>query len=236
MIQLALMASGGGTTAEYVFRQCQRGRGLHGLFDPRCLIISHRQVTAADRLRDAGFGGQIYTCSGNMFGPERFGEILLDIFGEERIDWFAQYGWLPLTPEAVIKEYPGINQHPAPVPWFGGKGMYGRAPHKAIREFAQRVERPILTEATAQLVHPEFDQGERIACISYPVSLDCSTPMLQQALLPLEHQCQVEALLRIAAYGGKAPPPVESYFELLPGEEDILAEAKRLAIEAWPHG
>lgn len=244
MIRLAMMASGGGTTAEHIWRQCQEGGMLYGLVEPVCLVASRPGIGAVKRLREAGFRGRIHVvCPGDLRDEQMLEVWLSGAFRYEEIDWFGQYGWLPRTPARIAQDFRGINQHPAPVPWFGGQGMYGRAPHSAVLRFFSRANRSeCQTEVTAQLVHPEFDQGARIAVITHePLALRYgrspdNVEEMRWELLRLEHQVQVEALLRIVAHDGEIPPPVESSFELRTGEEELLTEAKAWAIAAYPHG
>ena len=236
MIRLAIFASGGGTTAQYILRQTLPGGVLNELVEVRCLIASRRDIGAIEKFQTSDFTGTIYVCDKRKHTVESYKQAILDILRSEEIDWFGQYGWLPKMPEEVISAFQGINQHPAAVPHFGGKGMYSRAPHKAVINFARNVERQICTVATAQLVAPEYDEGGILAEVPLLVNPNWTAEQLRDQLLPLEWQCQVLALLRIAAFGGATPLSVRSVFELQPGEEELLEAAKAAAITAYPYG
>ena len=235
IIRLAMMVSGGGTTAKYVFKACSSGGELHGLVQPVCLIASAEDIGAIKRLDKAGFKGKVFICNPRELG-KNLGGALCQEMDDCEVDWFGQYGWLPMTPSVVINNFHGINQHPAPVPYFGGRGMYSRAPHAAVIEFSRLAKRQVCTEATAQLVAPEYDRGAIIAYTTMLVFPEDTVESLQQRLLPLEWQTQVTALKRIAQNGGNPPMPLESDFELLPGEKKLLEEAKRMAREQYPRG
>lgn len=234
-IQLAMLVSGSGTTAKHVYEACLSGGKLHGLVQPVCLIASAEGIGAIERLRNTGFEGRISICDPRKLG-KNLGGALCQEMDDCEVDWFGQYGWLPMTPSIVIENFHGINQHPAPVPYFGGKGMYSRAPHAAVINFRDLVQRKVKTEATAQLVAPEYDEGGIIARISMDVLPEDTVDELQRRLLPLEWQTQVLALKRIALNGGNPPVPVESDFELLPGEEELLERAKEMARKQYPRG
>lgn len=233
-IRLALLASGGGTTAEFVFKTCREGV-LRGLVEPVCLIASAEGIGAIERLKNARFDGSVHVCNPRVLG-KGLGDELCQIMKQHDVDWFGQCGWLPMTPIVVIENFHGINQHPAPVPYFGGKGMYSRAPHAAVIEFSRMVERQVCTEATAQLVAPDYDEGSILAWTSTPVYLGDTVESLQQRLLPIEWETQVTALWRIANNNGSPPKPVESSFVLMPGEEELLEQAKEKARKLYPRG
>ncbi|MCX6812488.1 MAG: formyltransferase family protein [Candidatus Berkelbacteria bacterium] len=234
-IRLALLASGSGTTCEQIFRACQKCGELFGLVEPVCLVISSADAGAINRLKNAGFAGEIYICNPKIVGKEKFADELISIFQKEKIDWFGQYGWLPLMPVEVIKKFHGINQHPAPVPFFGGRGMYGRTPHAAIINFRYLVGRPVKTEATAQIVAEKYDAGEIIATMLTEVRENDMVKSLQARVLPLEWKTQIEALKIISENNGEILP-AKSNFTLLPGEEKILLKAKEQAIKSYPKG
>lgn len=239
-IRLAMLVSGSGTTAEFIFKACQEKGDLFGLIEPVCLIASAEGVGAIERLQKAGFKGRISVCNPRTLG-KKLGDALCQELHDCEVDWFGQYGWLPMTPVEVIENFHGINQHPAPVPYFGGKGMYGLAPHAAVIEFRRLAvermeERQVSTEATAQLVAKDYDEGPIIAWTAIPVLDGDTAESLQKELLPLEWRTQVKALDLIARNGGNPTRPVESSFELLEEEEDLLVEAKKYARKQYPHG
>jgi len=236
MIRLAVFASGGGTTARYILEQTFPGGSLHGLVEVPCLVTSRKSIKAVDKFLASDFAGTIYTCDKREFSPVDYEQTILEILHHEKIDWFGQYGWLPKMPAVVANTFRGINQHPAPVPHFGGKGMYSRAPHQAVINFARITERSVTTVATAQLVAVEYDLGGILAEVPLEFNPNWDAEELQARLLPLEWQCQVTALLRIAAHDGEVPPTIRSHFQLQPGEEEILETAKEAAITAYPKG
>lgn len=236
MIRLAVFASGGGTTARYILEQTFPGGSLHGLVEVPCLVTSRKSIKAVDKFLASDFAGTIYTCDKREFSPVDYEQTILEILHQEEIDWFGQYGWLPKMPEGVVNAFRGINQHPAPVPHFGGKGMYSRAPHQAVINFARITHWEVTTVATAQLVAAEYDLGGILAEVPLEVNPNWDAEELQARLLPLEWQCQVMALLRIAAHDGEVPPTIKSHFQLQPGDEVVLTRSKTEAIAAYPRG
>jgi len=88
------------------------------------------------------------------------GDFLAGICEEQQVDWIVLAGYLRLVPGSLIDIYEGkiINLHPALLPNYGGKGMYGRNVHEAVIA-NQELESGI----TIHFVNREFDKGRIIA-------------------------------------------------------------------------
>lgn len=86
-------------------------------------------------------------------------EHLIEVCKNEAVDWIMLAGYLRKIPEGLIQAFPEriINLHPALLPKFGGKGMYGMNVHKAVVEAKETV-----TGITIHFVNEEFDKGETI--------------------------------------------------------------------------
>ncbi len=108
-----------------------------------------------------------------MFNRQQFksGEVV-DILKENQIDWVILAGFLWLVPKNIVEAFPNkiINIHPALLPKFGGKGMYGHFVHEAVVENKE-------TESgiTIHFVNEHYDEGAIIFQASYPV-LPTDTP------------------------------------------------------------
>lgn len=87
-------------------------------------------------------------------------DAVLSELEDSEVDWIVLAGWLLLIPEYLVKKYNGhiINIHPALLPKYGGKGMFGRYVHQAVKE-AKEAESGI----TIHLVNERFDEGEILA-------------------------------------------------------------------------
>ncbi|MEA5460107.1 phosphoribosylglycinamide formyltransferase [Arcicella sp. LKC2W] len=91
---------------------------------------------------------------------------VVKILQENQIDWVILAGFLWLVPKNVVEAFPNkiINIHPALLPKFGGKGMYGHFVHEAVVENKE-------TESgiTIHFVNEHYDEGAVIFQASYPV-------------------------------------------------------------------
>ena len=109
-----------------------------------------------------------------------------DVFVQElqkrKIELVILAGFLWLAPKNLVSAFEGriINIHPALLPKFGGKGMYGHFVHEAVRE-AKEVESGI----TIHLVNEEFDKGKILFQAKASVE-NCSASEIEQKVRALE--------------------------------------------------
>lgn len=237
----ASLISGSGSTMDAMARAIKGGE-VSGIV-PACVISStdnagglekaqrrNIDVFVVDRDRYRNGDGTV-----DQYG---FGQVILKILKLEGVDFITQNGWMPLTPENVIDAYKDsiYNQHPAPVPEFGGPGMFGIRPHAAILEFMQRTTKPgfrMATEVVVQRVDKEFDKGAVLHREIVFIEEGDTPEGLQKRALPVEHEVQMR-LLKSRASGVIQERAHQSWVK--PGEEHILKEAKLHAIARYPKG
>lgn len=113
------------------------------------------------------------------------GLTLLQELDYRGIDWIVLAGFLRKLPVNLIHGYRDriINIHPALLPKFGGKGMYGMHVHRAVIE-ARETE----TGISIHLVNEEFDQGRILAQYSVPVGEADTPESVAQKVQELEHR------------------------------------------------
>lgn len=236
-IRLAGFFSGGASTLGQLYLATLPEMMLDGGTELALIIGSEEEAGGFDRLGRYGYTGPAAVCNPKSFTtPEAFGEELLRLLRLHKINWFGQYGWLPMTPENVIAEYPGINQHPQLATLFGGKGWYSLTPHAGAYEFA-KLTRHRTAYPIAQLVHPEYDRGDLLAMTPVHILDNCPSPeALQKQVLPYEWLTQIEALRHIADCDGDVPPTLPCPINLTSGEALILGNVRTKTLVAFPHG
>lgn len=86
-------------------------------------------------------------------------ELVLGLFRESHIDFVVLAGFLLLLPEYLLKEFPErvVNIHPALLPKFGGKGMFGMRVHEEVIRQGE-----YQTGITIHYVNERYDEGEII--------------------------------------------------------------------------
>ena len=102
-----------------------------------------------------------------------------------RIDFIVLAGFLWKIPQALVQAYPGkiINIHPALLPKFGGKGMYGRFVHEAVIAAAETE-----TGITIHYVDEQYDHGQPIFQAKVVVEKDDTPETLAKKVHLLEYE------------------------------------------------
>jgi len=249
MKRLAILISGGGTTAEAIIKACQEKR-LRGIL-PTIVISSRFDALGIQKAKNLGVK-TIVISPKEFKSKKEFGKRLIRILKKYKIDLVSQNGWLPLTPKQVTEEYRGriINQHPGPLDPgrkfdFGGKEMYGARVMCARLAYAWLTkEKKPWTEATVHFANEQYDKGDllRTEKMSLPPLrgkfneqiLKEKTLELQKQLLPLEHKNVIESLRMLAkgeVKGFRRKKPL-----IHKKNEKILLKAKEIAFRLFPKG
>jgi phosphoribosylglycinamide formyltransferase 1 len=130
----------------------------------------------------------------------------LEVLQQHETELLVLAGYLRLVPAPVISAYRGriLNVHPALLPAFGGKGMYGHRLHEAVLASGARE-----SGATVHLVDEMYDHGRILAQAQVPV-LPGDTPQgLAARVLEVEHRL-LPAVVLAAAEAGRPVPLGES--------------------------
>jgi phosphoribosylglycinamide formyltransferase-1 len=195
--RVAVLASGGGSNLQALLDRF--GDPARGVRIAR-VVASRPGIGALERAARAGVESAVV--DGRELGAEGARDGLLKAL--EGIDLVVLAGWLQLVPTAVVERFHGrmLNVHPALLPAFGGRGMYGMRVHRAVIEAGVRV-----TGVTVHRVDERYDEGSIVAQWPVPV-LDGDTPeTLAARVLAVEHRLlplAVEAVARGTAGAGAA--------------------------------
>lgn len=238
--RLALLISGGGSSAQAIIRASKSGQLA---IEPVCVIASTNEAGGIQLvLKEKMAPKDILVLKPKVYvSSEAFGEAILAACRARGIDIIGQYGWMPRTPANVVAVFSGrmINQHPGPLdpgrPDFGGKGMFGKRVHAARLWFVHKTGQDFWTEATAQLVAEQFDRGALLKTQRLEILPDDDAESLQRRLLIVEHEVQIAALQDFALGQVKVLPP--RAHPLIPlNKESLLKEAKQIACIRFPQG
>uniref|UniRef100_F4CDQ8 Phosphoribosylglycinamide formyltransferase n=1 Tax=Sphingobacterium sp. (strain 21) TaxID=743722 RepID=F4CDQ8_SPHS2 len=110
---------------------------------------------------------------------------IVELLNRMQIDLIVLAGFLWLVPENLLKSFPNkiINIHPALLPAYGGKGMYGDRVHKAVLENKEEE-----SGITIHYVNERFDEGEIIYQARFKIEKDDNIEMVKFKGQQLEHQ------------------------------------------------
>lgn len=243
------LASGGGSTIEAIYRATQ-GKASVPLenVELSLVIASKKSAGVLERMRRAGMDEKdlLVLPQGWSKDQDLLADFILEECAKRNVNLIGQWGWLVKTPAKVIQHFHWglmmVNQHPGPLDPrahgydFGGDGMYGRRVTAARMHFCHMVGRDFWTEATAHHVTAEYDQGAVIGRTRLDFDLKKDTvDSLQSRMLPVEHRLQIE-VLQDFANGTVEIVEREPHYLVHRGEEEILAQAKEVAIEEYPTG
>jgi len=124
---------------------------------------------------------------GEDYGQRLLGEL-------SGCEWICLAGFLRILPAEVLGRFPNrvLNIHPALLPKYGGKGMYGHHVHEAVVRAGE-------TESgcTVHLVNERYDEGAIVLQKRCPVLPKDSPDSLAARVLVLEHQAYPEALAKV---------------------------------------
>jgi len=172
---VAVFASGGGSNAEEIFKYFQNHREI----GVSLLLTNNSQAQVIERAKKYDIPSEVFTK--DDFIPN--GKVLR-LLSEKNVTHIVLAGFLLLIPEFLIHAFPDkiINIHPALLPKYGGKGMYGDKVHAAVKKAGEKC-----TGLTIHLVNEKYDDGR----ILYQAKCDINetdTPIdIAKKVLKLEH-------------------------------------------------
>jgi phosphoribosylglycinamide formyltransferase-1 len=195
--RIAVLASGGGTNLQALIDRFNAGESNAARVE---LVVGSRAgIGALERAERAAIPA--LALDARSMGPESFRDALAEALETHRIDLMVLAGWLQLVPAEVVARYHGrmVNVHPALLPAFGGRGMYGMRVHQAVIASGARV-----SGATVHLVDERYDEGSIVAQWPVPVLPGDTPEMLAARVLAVEHRILPLAVESIAS-GGAIP-------------------------------
>ena len=186
-LRIAFFASGNGTLFEHLATRMQDGV-LHAV--PALLISSSSKAPAlarAQRLQipSVGIRREDYPTEAE------FALALQAVLVEHSVNFICLAGYLKLVPAEIVAKFRHrmLNIHPALLPSFGGKGMYGRRVFEAAIEYGVRIH-----GATVHLVDDEYDHGPIVVQRAIFVAPDDTADSLQQRVHDIEFDLYTDAV------------------------------------------
>ncbi len=152
--KLAILVSGNGTTLEAIIKAINNKK-LDA--EIKIVVSNTEKAYALQRAEKADINHYVlkdYKDEDELYNKLKEADVQLIVLA----------GYLKLLPLKVINNYTIINTHPALLPKYGGKGMYGMNVHKAIIENHEKE-----TGATVHFVNEEYDKGKIISQIKVKV-------------------------------------------------------------------
>jgi len=189
-MNIAVFASHGGSDLQAIINGCKSNKIGANV---SVVISNNGSSMALQRANKEGIPS--YHLSAKIFGSEELlAEEILKVLSKYHIDMIFLAGYMRMLHISILKKYENrvFNIHPALLPKYGGKGMYGMNVHTAVIE-AKETE----TGVTIHRVNPEYDSGEIVAQTTVPVLKNDTPEQLAARVLEKEHEFLVEVIADI---------------------------------------
>lgn len=190
--KLAVLASENGTNLQAILDACQSGK----IGAQVVVVVSNKKyATALTRAREAGVEALVYD-------PKEFSTRTLwcskmaKALKERNVDLVCLAGFMLRLEPCMVRAFPKkiINIHPALLPKYGGKGMYGQFVHRAVLEAGEEE-----SGCTIHLVDEIYDHGAIVAQATVKVEKSDTPDSLAEKIHPVEHQLYVSVLKDICS-------------------------------------
>ncbi len=176
MTRIAIFASGSGTNAENIINYFKENKKI----EVGCIISNKKDAFVLERAKNLNIPSA-------FFSKEEFNSTskVIEYLIQSKINFIVLAGFLLKVPQNLLNLFPQniINIHPALLPKFGGKGMYGDNVHKAVVE-ANETESGI----TIHYVNENYDEGAIIFQAKCKVEQNDTYDMVAQKVHKLEYE------------------------------------------------
>jgi phosphoribosylglycinamide formyltransferase-1 len=173
--QIAIFASGSGTNAENIVRYFNKGN----LARVAVILTNNKNAFVIDRAAQMNVACKVFNRE-MLYKTNEIPELLKSM----NIDLIVLAGFLWLVPDNLLKVFPGkvVNIHPALLPKYGGKGMYGHVVHDAVLKSGDRE-----SGITIHYINEKYDEGEIILQARCEVNPAWSADELAEKIHELEY-------------------------------------------------
>nr|MBC7613404.1 phosphoribosylglycinamide formyltransferase [Pseudopedobacter sp.] len=174
--RIAIFASGSGSNAQKIMEHFKRSNDA----EVALILTNNSDAYVLQRADNFEVPSHIFDKK-EFYQTDRIIQLLKNL----NINLIVLAGFLWLIPENLLKAYPNkiINIHPALLPKFGGKGMYGDKVHAAVLE-----EKELESGITIHFVNEAFDEGEIIHQSKFKIEKGDDLKMMKFKVQQLEHQ------------------------------------------------
>lgn len=186
IVRIALFASGSGTNVENIANYFN-GRTTA---KPVCVLCNKPDAFVLERAKRLGLDSMTFNRTDFNDGKK-----IMEYLVKHDIDMIVLAGFLWLVPQYLIDAYPSriVNIHPALLPKFGGKGMYGMHVHEAVKQSGETE-----TGITIHLIDGNYDKGSTVFQAKVAVDPSDSPDDIANKVHALEYKHYPEVIEEIA--------------------------------------
>ena len=190
-MNIAVFASHGGSDLQAIIDGCKNGQINATVV---VVISNNKDSVALQRAKNENIPN--FHMSAKKFGSEEIlATEILNVLNQYNVDMIFLAGYMRLLHIDILEKYENriFNIHPALLPKFGGKGMYGMNVHNAVINAKEKE-----TGVTIHRVNAEYDSGEIVAQTKVAVMENDTPEILAERVLLREHEFLVEVISSIA--------------------------------------
>jgi phosphoribosylglycinamide formyltransferase-1 len=176
LVKIALFASGSGSNVQKIMDYFDKSSEIKVAL----LLSNNKNAYALERAQKMGVPTLVFDRKSFFESDEVIGELK-----SKDISWVILAGFLWMVPSNLIKAFPNqiINIHPALLPSYGGKGMYGMHVHTAVHKAGEKE-----SGISIHLVNEKYDEGEIIFQATCPLDPQDTPEIIAKKVLVLEHK------------------------------------------------
>ena len=179
--RIAVFASGTGSNFKNILEQSKKG-----LFKAKIvlLVTDNLNAGAIQTARSNSIPVKIFS-KNDFVNREELNVQMLNTLKEYKVDIIVLAGYLKLIGKNIVSQYNNkiLNIHPALLPSFGGKGMYGHHVHQAVYDYGVKV-----SGATVHLVNENYDDGAIVLQKTCSIEGLTSPEEIAKRVLKIEHE------------------------------------------------
>ena len=184
---IAIFASGSGTNAENIINYFKN----NNLAEVRLVVTNNPNAFVIERAKKLSVPYKVFS---NKSAYES--EQLLDSLYEAEINFIVLAGFMWLVPPKLIENFQGriVNIHPALLPKYGGRGMYGDRVHQSVSQSGETK-----TGITIHHVNENYDEGDIIFQATCDISAGENPDTIAEKVHSLEYKHYprvIESLLK----------------------------------------
>jgi len=183
--KIAIFASGSGSNAQQIMSYFEE----HAFGEVALVLSNKPDAQVLDRAKR-------FRIPTHVFDRPSFYESteVLQILQKQEVSLIALAGFLWLVPDCLIQAYPDriVNIHPALLPEYGGKGMYGRHVHEAVIQNREKE-----SGISIHYVNENYDEGAIILQAKCEIKPDDTPESLAERIHHLEHRHYPEVIERL---------------------------------------
>ena len=191
MKKLAVLVSGSGTNLQSIIDSTKNGI-LNGIAEVVIVISNNPNAYGLERAKNANI--KAVALDYKNMDKQDYDNKMYNLIKESGADLICLAGYMKKVSEHIVKEYKSkiLNIHPALLPKFGGKGMYGHFVHEAVVKAKETKSGP-----TVHYVDENYDTGSIILQKEVPVYETDSPEDVAARVLVQEHIIFPQAIKKV---------------------------------------